>query len=358
MNLGQQILFFFSALGIFNGFIISAYLLFFRKSKSTTSYFLGLLLLGLCLKIGKSFIFYFYPDLSGFYIQIGLWGASLVGPSLFYFVKSALASNTKITSLQKATYIFWFLAIATASVIVPYDSHPDLWGNYIWTIIASQLVVYMVLSGWKIRSVLLKFFRKSETITQTERLILSVFISNVIIPLSFKLSIFDFFNGPCINGELFFSLALYLNFFLFISVRKDLNFFSTNPDLVRYANKKISEEQAQTMTEKLQKLILSQELYKNPDLKLNDLAKKINVSSHQLSQLLNDNLSKSFAGYINEYRINEACELIINRKSIKLEAIGYEVGFNSKSTFYAAFKKQTNTTPTLYKEQLLTTSPI
>ncbi|KQB99312.1 AraC family transcriptional regulator [Pedobacter sp. Hv1] len=357
MNLGQQILFFFSALGVFNGFIISAYLLVFKKQKSVTSYFLGLMLLGLCLKIGKSFIYYFYPALPGFYIQIGLWGASLVGPSLFYFIQSAYGTPTKITTIQKATYLFWFLAILIVSIISPYDSNPDLWENYIWTIIASQLFIYTVLAGWLLRSAFVKLFTR-EKISQTETLLLSVFIGNLIVPASFKLSVFSFFNGPCISGALFFSLILYLNLFLFVSRRKTTNLFSTSPDLVRYANKKIADEQAQSLTEKLHKVILEQQLYKNPDLKLNDLAKKINVSSHQLSQLLNDNLSKSFAAYINEYRINEACELIINDKGIKLEAIGYEVGFNSKSTFYTAFKKHKNTTPTLYRERLSTASPI
>lgn len=357
MNLGQQILFFFSALGVFNGFIISAYLLFFKKSKSAASYFLGLMLLGLCLKIGKSFIYYFYPALPGIYIQIGLWGASLVGPSLFYFIKSAFEPETKATAIQKATYLFWFLTIVTVSIIVPYDSRPDVWENYIWTIIALQLTVYMLLSGWLLRSVFARLFTR-EKISQTEKLVLSVFIGNLIIPASFKLSIFEFFNGPCISGALFFSLILYLNLFLFVSRRKTTNLFSGNSDMIRYANKKISDEQAMALTEKLHKVILEQELYKNPDLKLNDLAKKINISGHQLSQLLNDNLSKSFAAYINEYRINEACELMINDKGIKLEAIGYEVGFNSKSTFYTAFKKHKHTTPTLYKESLSAVSPI
>jgi len=352
MNLGQQILFFFSALGVFNGFIISAYLLAFKKSKSAASYFLGLMLLGLCLKIGKSFIYYFYPELPGIYIQIGLWGASLVGPSLFYFIKSTLRPETKITAVEKGTYLFWFLAVLIASIIAPYDSHPDIWENYIWTIVALQLTAYMVLAGWTLKGVLINFFSKKEKVSQTEMLLLSVFIGNVVIPASFKLSIFEFFNGPCISGALFFSLILYLNLFLFVSRRKTTNLFSGNPDLVRYANKKIADEQAQALTEKLHNIVLEQELYKNPDLKLNDLAKKINISGHQLSQLLNDNLSKSFAAYINEYRINEACELIINDKGIKLEAIGYEVGFNSKSTFYTAFKKHKQTTPTLYKEGL------
>lgn len=351
MNLGQQILFFFSALGVFNGFIISAYLLVFKKSKSAASYFLGLMLLGLCLKIGKSFIYYFYPALPGIYIQIGIFGGALVGPSLFYFIKSALGPDTKITAIQKGTYLFWFLVILIASIIAPYDNRPDLWESYIWAIIALQFTVYMLLSGWLLRNVFAKLFTR-EKISQTEKLVLAVFIGNIVVPASFKLSVFSFFNGPCISGALFFSLILYLNTFLFISRRKTSNLLSDNQDQVRYANKKIDEGQASSLTERLQKIILAEELYKNPDLKLNDLAKKVGISGHQLSQLLNDNLGKSFAAYINEYRINEACQLIANDKGIKLEAIGYEVGFNSKSTFYTAFKKYKSTTPTLYKEQL------
>ncbi len=353
MNLSQQILFFFGALGVFNGFIISIYLLFFKKSRSATSYFLGLLLLSLCLKITKSFIFYFYPTLPGIYIQIGILGSSFVGPSLFYFIKSAFGQNQKNGIVQKGTYLFWFLAIGIASIIAPYDTQPNIWENYIGRIISIQFTIYMVLSGWLLRTVFIKLFTSGEKISTVEKLLLSVFIGNMVVPAAFKLSIFTFFNGPCISGALFFSLILYLNIFLFVSRRKTNTLFSETQDMVRYANKKITNEQALALTNKLKKLILEEELYKNPDLKLNDLAKKINISGHQLSQLLNDNLGKSFAAYINEYRITAACELIANDKAIKLEAIGYEVGFNSKSTFYTAFKKHKHTTPTIYKEGLL-----
>ncbi len=83
----------------------------------------------------------------------------------------------------------------------------------------------------------------------------------------------------------------------------------------------------------------SEELYKNPNLKLGDLASRMNMSAHQLSQLLNDNLGKSFSTYINEYRIDEACEKIENGSYFKIEEIGYEVGFNSKSTFSPLSRK-------------------
>lgn len=62
----------------------------------------------------------------------------------------------------------------------------------------------------------------------------------------------------------------------------------------RYSNKKISEEQADSFSSRLERLMHTEELYKNPNLKLNDLASRMNISAHQLSQLLNDNLGKVF----------------------------------------------------------------
>jgi len=353
MNLGQQILFFFSALGVFNGFIISVYLLVFKKPRTKASLFLSILLLALCLKIAKSFIFYFYPALPGIYIQIGVLGSAFAGPSLFYFIKSALGQSPKTMTIPNLTYLFWVLVILIASLIMPYDDIPKVWDNYIGTFVSLQFTVYLLCSAWALRQVLIKFLRNREKTSSTETLMLSVFIGNLVIPAAFKLSIFTFFNGPCISGALFFSLVLYVNLFLFVSRRKTNSLFLNHQDIERYANRKIADDYASLLTEKLQKIILKEELFKNPDLKLNDLARKINVSSHQLSQLLNDNLNKSFATYINEYRINEACQLIANDNLIKLEAIGYEVGFNSKSTFYTAFKKLRKTTPTLYKESLV-----
>ena len=92
------------------------------------------------------------------------------------------------------------------------------------------------------------------------------------------------------------------------------------------------------------------ELFKNPNLKVSDLARAINVSGHQLSQVLNDNIQKNFTLFVNEYRINEACNILSQQKNMTIEAIGNEVGFNSKSTFFATFKKIKCTTPSAYQQ--------
>ncbi|WP_099767650.1 helix-turn-helix domain-containing protein [Chryseobacterium sp. 52] len=354
MKLSQEILFFFSALGVFNGFIISIYLLLFKKPKTATSYFLGLLLFVLSIRIVKSIFLYFYPDLPLIYAQIGLSACFLIGPSLYYFTRSALVQPEKIPVAWKRNYGYWLLVIVIAGIIFPYQNYPGIWKSFVVKLIYVQWAVFVILSGWQLKELFVKLLRSDEKISASERPLISIFIGALVIHIAFVLAFMGWFNGMYISGALFFSFILYLNIPLFISREKNDTVLLVEQEEKRYANKKILDEYALPLAEKLEKIITEQELYKNPDLKLSDLAKKINVSTHQLSQLLNDNLGKNFTAYINEYRIQEACQLIAKDQGIKLEVIGYEVGFNSKSTFYAAFKKHKNTTPNGYKEQLST----
>ena len=105
------------------------------------------------------------------------------------------------------------------------------------------------------------------------------------------------------------------------------------------------------LSNELSSLMQTKVLFKNPDVKLKNIADELNVSKHHLSQLLNDNLGKSFAQYINELRTEEAKQLLVENNQFTLEAIGFEAGFSSKSTFYATFKKIVGQTPAEYKKQ-------
>ena len=106
------------------------------------------------------------------------------------------------------------------------------------------------------------------------------------------------------------------------------------------------------LTEELNKVVRTEKLYTNSNLKIIDIALKLELTSHELSKFLNDNLGKSFTDFINEYRIEEAKQLIATQTKYTIEAIGNLSGFNSKSAFYKAFKKYTGTTPSKYKTQL------
>ena len=103
---------------------------------------------------------------------------------------------------------------------------------------------------------------------------------------------------------------------------------------------------------KLKSMMTEEELYKRPDIKLKDIASELHIIPHKLSQLLNDNVGKSFAQFINEYKIDEAKRLLKENNQFTLEAIGYEAGFSSKSAFYATFKKVVGKTPSEYQKDL------
>jgi YesN/AraC family two-component response regulator len=153
------------------------------------------------------------------------------------------------------------------------------------------------------------------------------------------------------SGALIFSLLLYLVIFIMLYKRKSTELFPiTAPP--RYATKKVNEQEAAALLQALDRLMIEKEMFKNPNLTLPELAKAVNWPGHQLSQVLNDNLGKNFTTFVNEYRIEAACKMIAANHPFSLEAIGYEVGFNSKSTFYTSFRKIKATTPLLYKESL------
>lgn len=350
MNLGQQILFFFSALGAFNGLVLSAYLLLFKKKKTAASYFLGLLLFTLSLRICKAIFSYFYPGLPGIYRQIGLSACFMIGPSLYYFSRATMLQLKAIPKQWKYTYSFWILLITLMGVILPYQSHTWHWNNYIVHFIYIQWAGYFLLTGWLLRKYIIAFFTDSEKPSPHQKTVLSIYVANMVIFIAYMIVFFWSFSSVYIAGAVFFSLLLYLNIPLFFNRNRATTGFLSPDEQQRYGNKRIADEQAVQLEAKLQQLILEGELYRDADLKLNDLAKMLKVSSHLLSQLLNDNLKQSFSTYINQYRIQKACEMISNGSILRLEEIGYEVGFNSKSTFYAAFKKHSGTTPTLYRD--------
>lgn len=338
MNFAQQMLFFFSAVGAFNGLLLGIYLLFFKKLKDIPDFFLGLILLTLSTRVSISVCIYFYPDWPRIIPYLGLAALFFTGPALLYYIRSSFLQEQFV--LKNCRKSFGILTGILAVVGVLYLFFPITWDRYFATFVYTVWSVFVFLSIYQY------YIFSKRTSKKPNTFVLPVLLSNVIIFLAYQFISTGWIQVYCAGGSLVFSFVLYANFLIFFSKKHP----SISKEINKYSNKKISEEKADSFVSKLDELMHTEELYKNPNLKLNDLASKMNMSAHQLSQLLNDNLGKSFSTYINEYRINEACELMDANSYLKIEEIGYEVGFNSKSTFFSTFKKIKNTTPLLYKQ--------
>lgn len=106
---------------------------------------------------------------------------------------------------------------------------------------------------------------------------------------------------------------------------------------------------------RLQHFMVQEKPYLDFELTLQKLAAQINISEKELSLAINHHLGKHFFDFVNEYRIAEAKTILssVEQKNLTILEVLYQVGFNSKSSFYTAFKKATDQTPTDYRKAKL-----
>lgn len=348
MTFENPVLFFLCSIGVFNGFLASVYFLFFSKEKRVQNLFFGFLLLMLSLRIGKSVyvIFTKSGERNLLLLQIGLSACFLIGVALYFYLKSSVNNTKEISRSWKIHILVLTIVIVAFGFVKPYLHHKALWGEYVVHSIYAVWGFYILLSGFVLKNIVRKLFIKTQKLTISESWLIWVFVGNVLIFTAYLVGYFYLY----LVGTITFSVVFYglLIFLLFKSNRE--NVFKDIPE--KYASKKIDNNEANTLIKSLEKVMLEKQFHRDTNIKLNDIAKELRVSSHQLSQLLNDNLGKSFALFINEHRIEEAKKLLQENNQFTLEAIGFEAGFSSKSTFYATFKKVVGQTPSEYKKQI------
>ena len=116
---------------------------------------------------------------------------------------------------------------------------------------------------------------------------------------------------------------------------------------------RFSEEEARKLISRLHKFMDDSKPYLDPELSLQILSSKLNMTKYDLTYLLNNHMGTNFSSFVNEYRLKEVIDKLKSRDNdyLTIVAIAYDCGFNSKSTFNSLFKQHTGTTPTKFKEQ-------
>lgn len=129
---------------------------------------------------------------------------------------------------------------------------------------------------------------------------------------------------------------------------------STHQEEEKYRfNKKISEEDAQTLIARLNAYMETERAFLNPDLKLAHVAQAMGTSTQTLSQIFNVNLKMRYYDFVNQYRIDEFKRLVASNDKDRytLKALAGLCGFSSYTTFFRAFKEATGITPNEYMQQ-------
>ncbi len=122
---------------------------------------------------------------------------------------------------------------------------------------------------------------------------------------------------------------------------------------VRYEKSKINGLDIETVIKRLDELMRLEKVFADEDLSLNGLADELGISSQQLSQIINEKLNKNFNTYINEFRVEEAKQLLIEEEDRSINSVGLAVGFNSNSTFSIVFSRHTGFSPREYRKMMV-----
>ncbi|MEZ0128650.1 AraC family transcriptional regulator [Flavobacterium sp. LBUM151] len=250
MNLGKEILFFFGALGAFNGFILSAYFLFFRK-KYLANLFLGALLLALSIRITVTVFVYFNNALPKTYLQIGLSSCLFIGPFLYCFLKAGIHSINMIPQKWKYHLAIWLIVIFGIGILFPYQNYPVLWNDYFVALIFLQWLSYLFVSGFESRMLLQKMIQNYKNATPAEKWFGMIFFGNAIIFLFYFLGFARVPFISCVTGCVSFTFIMYLAFLILLHRKKTDDLFLLNMQ----KGKKLNPKEASILAEKLEKII-------------------------------------------------------------------------------------------------------
>jgi len=106
-----------------------------------------------------------------------------------------------------------------------------------------------------------------------------------------------------------------------------------------------------SIARRLDQVMTRDRLFEDPDLSLRDLSDATGVSANHLSETFSRQIGRNFFDYVNGYRISEARLLLQNTNRNVLQ-VALDTGFNSRSTFNAAFKKFVGKTPSAYRKSI------
>ncbi|WP_430814667.1 helix-turn-helix domain-containing protein [Carboxylicivirga sp. RSCT41] len=115
----------------------------------------------------------------------------------------------------------------------------------------------------------------------------------------------------------------------------------------------LSDDKVLMIKQKLDDLMNEESPYLDSELNLIKLAQLLDISSHQLSYVINKGYNENFFQFVNRFRVEKAKLMLADNENNKLSILGvaFESGFSSKTSFNTTFKKMTELTPSEYKKK-------
>jgi AraC-like DNA-binding protein len=113
----------------------------------------------------------------------------------------------------------------------------------------------------------------------------------------------------------------------------------------RYQKSRLEGVDIRKLELEIERKMNREKLFIEEGLTLAGLAENLGIRAYQLSEYLNNNKNMNFSRFINQYRIAEACRILLEEDEANIIRTAFAVGYNSKANFNLAFKTITGMTP-------------
>ncbi|WP_222984208.1 helix-turn-helix domain-containing protein [Flagellimonas meishanensis] len=346
MKLVDVALIILSSAGLLHGMLFALYLLFFKKKKSQSNVFLGLILIFMAFRIGKSVLLNFGEGLEPIFIFIGLTFLLLIGPLLRWYVLSMTLPYFKVPK-RFLWELVPFVLIFGASLFVTRVWYEN--SEWVIVVFSSGLIfIYLHLAlyiglGW-LEYKRAKKEHKKEHRTKSQKAVFrwlkDILIGFILIWCTYVLNILD--NAvPYVIGPLVYSLVIYF-----------LSYKAFQLKITDIDGAVFKENSNQFLFTAIDALVVGDKLYLRSEVSLPMLGERLRKSTQQISSAINEYGNRNFNDYINFYRIRDAKAMLLDKENDKytISSIAFDVGFSSLSSFNTAFKKFAGTTPSSFRK--------
>jgi AraC-like DNA-binding protein len=296
---------------------------------------LAALLIMLSLRVGKSVLGMLLPGHMYFFASVGAVSMAAIGPLLFLFTRSLFSSDYKFTFKD------WLHLLPTVAAFVIACIPPWSILNMKYYVFTSSVLIYLVAT-----IVYLQMNREAFRSDDTKwKWVHFIIISIGLLWITFVCQLL--FYQPLVYQAIVITAALVFYSLSWYAIPRS-KLFIAEPQ------RKLSDVQAyQELGDRILQLLKQEAIYTTPDLTVSTLAARLKVPSYMVSRAINQCFNKSFSELIIEYRIHKAEGLLLadSKKSLTIEAIAFESGFNTLSAFYKAFRKSNGVTPSQFRER-------
>ncbi len=152
--------------------------------------------------------------------------------------------------------------------------------------------------------------------------------------------------------SLLFSIVLYSIGFLGFRQRYSIVNYERDIQKDNFnGNKFAGDEIRSKLSAELIFLMEQEQIFRNNNLRITDICDKLKTNRSYMSSIVNSEFKTNFSDLVNKYRIDYSKKLLLEEDCYVLDYIAEQSGFASLSSFMRVFRKETGTTPGIYRKQ-------